>query len=102
MQQYSDLKHTSKSTTEWEKGILVLKMTEWRFWSGLDPTEMLWHDLKQAVHAQKPFSVAETNQFCKEEWTSIPPQWCERFIFGYSKCVIAIVAAKDSTTSHYI
>ncbi len=29
---------------------------------------MLWHDLKQSIHAQKPSNVAELKQFCKEEW----------------------------------
>lgn len=41
--------------------------------SGFNPTEMLWPDLKQAIHAQNPFSVAES-KFCKEKWEEIPPQ----------------------------
>ena len=40
----------------------------------LNPIEMLWHDLKQAVHAPKPSNVTELKQFCKEEWANIPTQ----------------------------
>lgn len=29
---------------------------------------MLWDHLKQAVHDQKPSTVTELKQFCKEEW----------------------------------
>ncbi len=34
----------------------------------LNLIEMLWHDLKQSIHARKPSNVAELKQFCKEEW----------------------------------
>ncbi len=44
----------------------------------LNPIEMLWHDLKQSIHALKPSNVSELKQFCKEEWAKIPPEWCER------------------------
>lgn len=35
----------------------------------LNPSEMVWYDFKQAIHASKPSSVAE---FCKEKWAKIP------------------------------
>ncbi len=67
---------------------------------GLNPMEMLWHDLKQSIHAWKPSNVAELKQFCKEEWAKIHPQRCERLIASYRKRLIAVVAAKGGTTSY--
>ncbi len=99
MQQDNDPKHTSKSTSELLKKN-KMKVLEWPNQSpDLNPIEMLWHDLKQSIHARKPSSVAEWKQFCKEEWAKIPPQWCERLIASYHKCLIAVVAAKSGTTS---
>ncbi len=63
----------------------------------LNPIEMLWHDLKQSLHASKPSNVAELNQFCKDEWDKIPPQRCERLIACYRK---RLIAAKGGTTSY--
>lgn len=65
--------------------------------SGFNPTEMLWPDLKQAIHAQNPFSVAES-RFCKEKWEEIPPQWCETLIESYH--MTAVLATKGRTTSY--
>ncbi len=98
--QDNDLKHTSKSTSEWLKKIKI-KVLEWISQSpDLNPIEMLWLDLKQSIHALKPSSVAELKQFCKEEWAKIPPQRCKRLIGSYRKHLIAVVAAKGGTTSY--
>lgn len=59
--------------------------------SGFNPTEMLWPDLKQAIHAQTPSSVAES-KFCKEKWVEIPPQGCETLIESYH--MTEVLAAK--------
>ncbi|KAK1798040.1 hypothetical protein P4O66_000540 [Electrophorus voltai] len=68
LQQDNDPKHTSKSTPEWLKKN-KMKTLEWPSQSpDLNPIEMLWHDLKNAVHAGKPSNVAELQQFCKDEW----------------------------------
>ncbi|MGH0164498.1 UNVERIFIED_CONTAM: hypothetical protein FKN15_006400, partial [Acipenser sinensis] len=40
----------------------------------LNPIEMLWQDLKRAVHAQKPTNVTELKQLCMEELATIPPR----------------------------
>ncbi len=74
MQPDNDPKHTSKSTSEWLKENKI-KVLEWPSQSPeLNLIEMLWHDLKQSIHARKPSNVAELKQFCKEEWAKIPPQ----------------------------
>ncbi len=66
----------------------------------LNPIEMLWHDLKKAVHARKPSNVAELQQFCQGEWAKIPPQRCNRLIASYRKRLMAVVAAKGGPTSY--
>ncbi len=49
LQQDNDPKHTSKSTSEWLKKNNI-KVLEWPSQSlDLNPTEMLWHDLKSGV-----------------------------------------------------
>lgn len=37
-----------------------------------NPIEMLWHNLKHAVHAGKPCRVAELKQSYKKEWPKFP------------------------------
>ncbi|MBN3289611.1 TCB1 transposase, partial [Polypterus senegalus] len=72
LQQDNGPKHTSKSTSEWLKKN-KMKTLEWPSQSpDLNPIEMLWHDLKKAVHARKPSNKAELQQFCKDEWAKIP------------------------------
>ncbi len=77
-----------------------MKTLEWPSQSpDLNPIEMLWHDLKQAVHAQKLSNVAELQQLCQDEWAKIPPQRCNRLNASYRKRLIADVAAKSGLTS---
>ena len=98
--QDNDPKHTSKSTSEWLKKNNV-KTLEWPSQSpDLNPIEMLWHDLKKAVHARKPSNVAELQQFCKDEWAKIPPERCKRLIASYRKRLIAVGVAKGGPTSY--
>ncbi len=100
LQQDNDSKHTSKSISEWLKKN-KMKTLEWPSQSpDLNPIEMLWHDLKKAVHAQKPSNVAELQQFCQDEWAKIPPQRCNGLIASYRKRLMAVVAAKGGPTSY--
>ncbi len=100
LQQDNDPKHTSKSSSERLKKN-KMKTLEWPSQSpDLNPIEMLWHDLKKAVHARKPSNVAELQQFCQDEWAKIPPQRCNRLIASYSKRLMAVVAAKGGPTSY--
>ncbi|KAK3562781.1 hypothetical protein QTP86_008381 [Hemibagrus guttatus] len=100
LQQGNDSKHISKSTSEWLNKN-KMKTLEWPSQSpDLNPIEMLWHDLKKVVHAQKPSNVAELQQFCKDEWAKIPPQRCNRLNASYRKRLIAVVAANGGPTSY--
>jgi hypothetical protein len=73
-------------------------LLEWSSQSpDLNPFEMLWHGLKRAVHTRHPKNIAELKQFCKEEWTKIPPDRCAGLIFNYSKHLVEVIAAKVST-----
>jgi hypothetical protein len=55
-----------------------------------NPIEMLWQDLKQDVHPQKPTNIAELKQFCMEEWDNN----------NYRKCLVVVIAAKCGTSSY--
>ncbi|KAG2470219.1 TCB1 transposase, partial [Polypterus senegalus] len=100
LQKDNDPKHTSKSTSEWLKKN-KMKTLKWPSQSlDLNPIEMLWHDLKKAVHARNPSNKAELQQFCKDEWAKIPPELCKRLIASYCKLLIAVIAAKGGPTSY--
>ena len=98
-----------KSKPQWERktsslppnGFKKKKVLEWPSQSlNLNPIEMLWYDLKKAVWAQKLSNMAQLKQFCSEKWVKIPPQWYERLIANYWKCLITVLAAKVGTTSY--
>lgn len=38
--------------------------------------EMLWCDLKREIHTRCSENIAELQQFCKEEWSKMPPLYC--------------------------
>ena len=85
-----------------QKGFNRRKYT---FWSGpvspdLNPIEILWHDLKRAVHTGHPKNIAELKQFCKEEWSKFPPDRCVGLIHNYRKRLVEVIAAKGGSTSY--
>jgi hypothetical protein len=66
----------------------------------LNPIEMLWYDLKRAVHTRHPKNIAELKQVCEEEWSKIPPDRCAGLIRNYRKRLVEVIAAKGVSTSY--
>ena len=100
MQQDNDPQHKSKSTTKWlqQKKICLL---EWPSQSpDHNPIEMLWYDLKRANHTRHPKNIAELKQFCKEDWSKIPPDRCAGLTRNYRKHLVEVIAAKVGSISY--
>ena len=92
LQQYNDPKHSSKSTTEWLKQSKI-HLLEWPSQSpDLNTIEMLWHDLKKAIHTRHPKNI--------EEWSRIAPDRCARLICNYRIRLVEVIAAKGGSTSY--
>ncbi len=71
MQQHNDPKHTRHSTKEGLKKSKV-NVLEWPNQSlDLNPIEVLWKDLKQAVHRRKPTNITQLKWFCTAKWANI-------------------------------
>ena len=100
MQHDNDPKHSSKSTKEW------LKRKKWRVleWPSQTPDlnsiEMLWGDLKRAVHARNP-SITQLKRFCMEEWEKLSPSWCKKLVDSYRKRLIEVISVKGGNTSYW-
>ena len=99
MQLDNNPKHRGKSTTKWlqQKKISLLERPRS---PDLNPIEMLWDDLKRAVHTRHPKNIAELKQFCKEEWSKIPNDRCAGLLRKYRKRLVEVIAAKGGSTSY--
>uniref|UniRef100_A0AAY5JZS0 Tc1-like transposase DDE domain-containing protein n=1 Tax=Esox lucius TaxID=8010 RepID=A0AAY5JZS0_ESOLU len=76
----NNTKHTSKYTKAWlhQKKINVL---EWPSQCpDRNPTELLWGDLKRAVHRRCPCNLTSLERFCKEQWANIAMSRCAMII----------------------
>lgn len=97
----NDSKHTRISTKDW------LKTKKWRVleWPSqspdLNPIEMLWGDLKQAVHARNPSNISQLKEFCIEEWGKLSSDFqCQRLVKGYKRRLAEVISAKGGNTSY--
>ena len=61
----------------------------------LNPVEMLWTDLKKAIHMRCPNNKTELKQFCQEEWAKIPPRRCAGLIYSYRKLLVDVITASS-------
>ncbi|CDQ91518.1 unnamed protein product [Oncorhynchus mykiss] len=78
---------------------------KYAFWSGpvrvLTSTRLRCFGMTlRVVHTVHPKNIAELKQFCKEEWSKIPPDRCAGLICNYRKCLVEVIAAKGVSTSY--
>lgn len=100
MQHDNDPKHSSNTTKEWLKKKKI-RVLDWPSQSpDLNPIEMLWRDLKRAVHARRPSNLSQLTAFCKEEWAKIPQSRCERLISHYRNRLVEVISAKGGAISY--
>lgn len=102
MQQDYDPKHRSKSTTEWHQQKKI-HLLEWPSQShDLNLIAILWHGLRRAIHTRHPKNIAELKQFCKGEWSKIPPERCSGLICNYRERLVEVIAVKGGSTRYEI
>uniref|UniRef100_A0A8C5WF56 Transposase n=1 Tax=Leptobrachium leishanense TaxID=445787 RepID=A0A8C5WF56_9ANUR len=100
MQEDNDQKHTSNSTKEWLQQNKI-RLLEWPSQSpDLNLIEMLWHELKRAIHTRHPKNIATLKQFSEEEWSKITPDHCAGLICNYKKRLVEVITAKGGSTSY--
>ena len=59
-----------------------------------NPIEMLWRDLKQAVHSRVLKKLTELKTFAVEEWAIISVDRCRKIIESYKNRLVDVIAAK--------
>ena len=76
---------------------------KYALWSGpVSPDfNLIWDDVawpQRAVHTRHLKNTAELKQFCKEDWSIIPPDRCAGLIRNYRKCLVEVIAAVIAAT----
>ena len=96
----NDPKHTAKIVLGWPKRKKV-RVLNWPSQSpDLNPIENLWTELKRRVSARQPTNLRDLHEFCQEEWSNIPPGFCQKLVNGYQKRLIAVKKAKGHATKY--
>ena len=96
---YQSSKGFKKISEEFE----ISRSTVWKIvykWRTFRTTEMLWGDLKRAVHARKPSNISQLKEFCVEEWGKLSSDRCQRLVNGYKKRLTEVISAKGGNTSY--
>ena len=63
------------------------KLLEWPSQSpDLNPILKCCGMTSRVFHTRHPKNIAELKQFCKDEWSKIPPDRCASLIHNYKKC----------------
>uniref|UniRef100_A0AAY5JX76 Tc1-like transposase DDE domain-containing protein n=1 Tax=Esox lucius TaxID=8010 RepID=A0AAY5JX76_ESOLU len=96
----NDPKHKAKLTLQWLQQKKV-KVLEWPSQSSdLNVIELLWGDLKRAVHARRPKTLHDLEAFCQDEWAAIPPARTWGLIDNYYKRLPNDIDAKGGNTQY--
>ena len=87
----NDPKHTAKKTA----GFLKKRKVEVMDWPSqspdLNPIEMMWTELKNALVRRNPQNLPELRSICVEEWQKIPQEHCQNLVKGYKRRLQAVI-----------
>ena len=50
--------------------------------------------------ARLPTNIHDLYELCQEEWSNIPPSFCQKLVNGYQKRLIAVKKAKGQATKY--
>ena len=64
--------------------------------------ENLWRELKLRVSKRQPRNLQELENYCKEEWSTIPANMCASPVDNYHKRLEAVITYKGNATEYLI
>ncbi|KAG1086243.1 hypothetical protein G6F39_012473 [Rhizopus arrhizus] len=97
----NDLKHQSKSTTQWMKDSGMVYIDDWPSQSpDLNPTEHVWHHLmlKLIMYHSRAISIHELWGRVENEWNSLTKEQCIKYIDSMPDRIQAVLAKKGVST----
>ena len=68
----------------------------------LNPIEHIWYEMKKSIHQQnfKPTSLSDLEQYVKEAWKSIPPEYYKKLIDTMPNRIKACIEASGYITKY--